>query len=45
MTDKNYDPQPVFTLIADMLMEAIKEKDWDKVEKIYEKIKRLAEKK
>lgn len=43
MSSHQFDPRPVFELIADSLVEAIKYKDWEKVKEIYEQIKKLAE--
>jgi hypothetical protein len=38
-----YNPRPVFELLANALKQAIKAKDWAKVEEIYEQVKKLSQ--
>ena len=44
MSNREYDPRPVFELIAEYLLDALNKKDWVKVEKIFKEVKKLAEK-
>ena len=42
MAEKKYNPRPVFEVIATSLIHAIKAKDWDKVQELYEQVKELS---
>jgi hypothetical protein len=37
-----YDPRPVFEILANTLMQAMKKKDWARVEELYGQIKALS---
>ena len=39
---RQYDPRPVFELLANALLQAMKAKDWSKVEELYEQVKKLS---
>ena len=43
MSDKKYNPRPIFEVIASSLVTAIENKDWDKVKELYKQIKELSE--
>ena len=44
MSEREYNPRPVFKLIADSLSVAISEQNWGKVEEIYKQLQKLSEK-
>jgi hypothetical protein len=43
MSEKNYNPRPIFEVIASSLVVAIEKKDWNKVKELYQQIKKLSE--
>jgi hypothetical protein len=43
MVTNTYNPRPIFEVIATSLVQAMESKDWDKVQELYQEIKKLSE--
>ena len=43
MSERIYNPRPIFEVIASSLDQALEKKDWDKIQELYEEIKKLTQ--